>query len=265
MSKLEVLVACMHQKDDALYREMNLETDAVFANQCGEYSYREYAQDNGCTAKLVSTQDRGVGRNRNKALSWCSGEYLLFSDQDVIYFDGYSRVIEEAFERYPKADMLFFNLEYIETDSGIYKRKQNIKYRRVHLWNSMRYGAPRIAIKRTSLEKACLGFSVLYGGGAPYSAGEDALFVRDAMRKGLRAYSVPIAIAKVKQDESTWFKGYTEKYFIDKGIWLANAFPVLKHVFMYYFAYGMRNYSKEYGFFEICRLMRKGYREFKRL
>ena len=42
MSEVEVLVACMNQTDDALYKKMNLHTDAIFANQCDEYSYNEY-------------------------------------------------------------------------------------------------------------------------------------------------------------------------------------------------------------------------------
>ena len=37
-------------------------------------------------------------------------------------------------------------------------------------------------------------------------------------------------------------------FFIDKGILIANAFPVLKHLLVYYFAYGIRNVSKEYPF-----------------
>lgn len=68
MSKIEVLVACMHQTDDSLYKEMNLQTDAVFANQCDKYDYQEYPQENGYIAKMISTPDRGVGKNRNKAL-----------------------------------------------------------------------------------------------------------------------------------------------------------------------------------------------------
>ena len=42
MSKVEVLVACMHQKDDSLYREMNLQPDAILANQGDEFFYKEY-------------------------------------------------------------------------------------------------------------------------------------------------------------------------------------------------------------------------------
>lgn len=263
MSRVEVLVACMRRSDDSLYKEMNLQTDAVLANQCDEYSYREYVQDNSCTAKLVSTADRGVGKNRNKAIMNASGEYLLFADEDMIYEDGYEQIVLDSFAKKPDADVIIFNLTYLNRFTK--GRKPGTRFKRVRFWNSMRYGAARIAIRRSALERACLSFSTLFGGGAKYLSGEDSLFIRDAMRKGLRMYYCPIAIAKVKQESSSWFVGYNDKYFIDKGVLIANAFPCLKSIFVYYFAYGMRNVSKDYSFSEICKLMKKGFREFKSL
>jgi len=263
MSKVEVLVACMHQKDDSLYNQMNLQTDAILANQSDFYGYEEYAESNGATAKLISTADRGVGKNRNKALMNANGEYLLCSDQDMVYVDGYDKIIESAFEKCPKADIIVFNLEYLNRFTPA--RKEGARFKRVHLWNCMRYGTARVAMRKNAISKACLSFSVLYGGGAKYSSGEDSLFIREALRKGLKMYYCPIVIAAVKQEESSWFKGYTEKFFVDKGVLIANAFPLLKHLLVYYFAYGMRRLTKEYGFFDIVKLMKKGFNEFKRL
>ncbi|MBQ3118860.1 MAG: glycosyltransferase [Clostridia bacterium] len=263
MSKVEVLVACMNQNDDSLYKEMNLHTDVILANQSDEYSYKEFVQSDGNMVKLISSFDRGVGRNRNKALMNASGEYLLCSDQDMIYVDGYDKIIEDAFLKCPQADMIVFNLEYLNRFTPA--RKSDRRFKRVHLWNSLRYGTARVAIRRSSLEKACLSFSVMYGGGAKYSSGEDTLFIVDAIRKGLKMYASPTIIAQVKQEKSSWFCGYTEKYFIDKGILIANAFPFLKHFLVYYFAYGMRNLSDEFGFIKICKLMKQGFDEFKRI
>lgn len=263
MSNVQVLVACMHQKDDTLYKEMNLQTDAILANQCDEYSYKEYIEADGSKVKLISTADRGVGKNRNKALMNSTGKYLLCSDQDMIYVEGYGKIIENAFSKCPKADLIVFNLEYLNRFTP--PRKENSKFKRVHLFNCMRYGTARVAMRKGAIDKACLSFSTMYGGGAKYSSGEDSLFIREALRKGLKMYYCPIVIAKVKQEESSWFCGYTDKYFIDKGILIANAFPVLKNLFIYYFAFGMRNVSKEYNFWRICRLMRQGFKEFKNI
>lgn len=263
MSNVQVLVACMHQTDDSLYREMNLHTDAILANQCDEYSYRTYTEVDGSKVELISTTDRGVGRNRNKALMNASGKFLLCSDQDMVYVDGYEKIIEDAFAMCPKADIIVFNLEYLNRFTPA--RKEDKKFKKVHLWNCMRYGTARVAMRKGAIDKACLSFSTLYGGGSKYSAGEDSLFIRDALRKGLKMYASPIVIAQVKQEESSWFNGYTDKFFIDKGILVANAFPLMKHILVYYFAYRMRNISKEHSFSRICRLMRQGMKEFDKI
>ena len=263
MSKVEVLVACMRQCDDGLYRQMNLHSDTILANQGEEFGYSEYPQPDGNVVKLISTHDRGVGKNRNKALMFASGEYLMCADQDMIYVDNYTEIVEQAFKKCPKADIIVFNLEYLNRFTP--GRKPHKKFKRVRLWNCMRYGTARVAMRKNAIDKACLSFSTLFGGGAKYSSGEDSLFIREALRKGLKMYYCPAVIATVKQEESSWFQGYTEKYYVDKGILIANAFPVLKGILVYYFAFGLRKTSKEFGFRKICKLMKKGFKEFKAL
>ena len=57
MSRVQVLVASMHQKDDSLYRDMNLQTDAILANQCDEYFYQVFTEQDGSKVELISTAD----------------------------------------------------------------------------------------------------------------------------------------------------------------------------------------------------------------
>lgn len=51
-------------------------------------------------------------------------------------------------------------------------------------------------------------------------------FLKECLDKGLRLYAVPYAIAEIDQDAaSSWFTGYTEKYFYDKGALYASLYP----------------------------------------
>ena len=54
MSKLEVLVTTMHQSDFSKFYQMNLQTNAVIANQTDKNEYVE-ANINGHRVKMVST------------------------------------------------------------------------------------------------------------------------------------------------------------------------------------------------------------------
>lgn len=257
--EVEVLVACMKQKDFSLYEKMNINTNAVFANQSDEFSYKEIIKD-GNVLKMITTNDRGVGKNRNIAILFSTAKYLVFADEDLTYKDNFHNTIIEAFHKLPKADMIIFDLEY--SDNSNCERTKIKKIKRLNIFNSMLYGAPRFVIKRESLLKNNLWFSLLYGGGAPYSSGEDSLFLREAFRKKLRIYSYPVVIATTDTSSSTWFKGYNEKYFFDKGILLANLFPKLKWIIAIYYSFKYSKYTNEFSILQIFRLIKKGIKNF---
>lgn len=229
--KIEVLCATMHQTGLEKYEEMNLQTDVVFANQAESHDYTEKLID-GNSVKMITTPYRGVGNNRNIAILHLSGDILMFADDDMVYADGYPEKVKRAFEENPEVDMMMF-----ECNSNSELGMPTIdKFRRVRLWNFLRYGTVNFAIRKESLLKYNLSFSQLFGGGSRYIAGEDSLFLRDALRKGLKVYSYPLVIAKLEEHQSTWFRGYDERYFFDNGAWLQAAFPILKHLLVWYCA-----------------------------
>lgn len=238
MRSIEMLIVTMNQKGVELYFSLGLKTKAVIANQTDNYCYEEFNID-GNIVKLVSTNDQGVGKNRNMALLNASADICVLGDDDLDYHPDYPKIISEAFDNLPDADIIVFDIMNLQNPNN---RITNIK--RVGLLNFARYGAVRIGFKRESILKANIWFSLLYGGGAKYSSGEDTLFLREALKKGLRIYTYPKKIADAKQDCSTWFTGYNAKFFFDKGILLANLFPVLKHLMGIYFAIRFRTTSQ---------------------
>ena len=88
----------------------------------------------------------------------------------------------------------------------------------IHNFNCGRFGAVRISCKRKSILKNAICFNTMFGGGCEFSAGEDNMFLRDCLKKGLKIIAVPDYILHLKNDrESTWFHGYTDKFFFDLG------------------------------------------------
>lgn len=236
--ELEVLVATMGQEDCSLAEKMNIQTAAVIANQCGCWGYGE--NDDG-SVRMISTETRGVGINRNLALQLAKADILLFADDDITYYDGMPEGVLDAFRQFPDADVIFFGID-MTRNGEIFDKRRN-KTRRVHLWNSLRYGAARMAIRRSAILKHHLAFSTLFGGGCIYGSGEDTILIRDCFRKGLRVYSHDFVIGKCAKDTSTWFSGYNDKYFYDWGAMVACAFPKAKHLMKWYFAWKLKKKS----------------------
>ena len=236
MAQVEVLLATIHRKNHHFIEDMRIQSDAVIANQSDRYG-QSIIQENGQTIKFITTPDRGVGKNRNLALSYSQADYCALADDDMIYSDGYETAVIRAFEETPRADIMIFECNEIGNRADC---RKITTVKRVRIWNFGRYGTYRIVLNRARWKKNPVFFSEAFGGGAIYSAGEDTLFLRECLKKGMKIYTHPYCLAAVDQNSSTWFKGYTEKYFYDKGALLAEAFPIMKYCLALYFTVSFR-------------------------
>lgn len=223
MDSIQILVATMNQTDFSKVEQMNIKSDVIFANQANRTAF-EKKDYNDFNAQMITTETRGVGVNRNLALLYATGDILLLADDDMVYADDYVTKVKNAFRRHPDADAIIFNIETIGAKTN---RRINVKESKVAIYNALNYGAARIAIKHNSLLRERICFSTCFGGGSRYSAGEDSLFICDMLKHGFHIYTSADVIATVDQTTSTWFCGYTEKYFYDKGVFYGVAFRKL--------------------------------------
>lgn len=211
---MQILVATMNQSDYTLLNKMNIISDAIVVNQCDENRFVEFDY-NGNSIKWMNLKEIGVGLNRNNSLMRATADICLFADDDIVYDKDCEKLVLRAFNENPKADVLIFNL-YDKTNQN---RKMINKVVKVHWLNYLRYGTARVAIKLESVRFNGILFNQCFGGGAKYCHGEDNLFLTDCLRKNLKVYAVPYNIGVLTDErESSWNKGYDEKYFNDQGV-----------------------------------------------
>lgn len=225
---VELLVSALKAEPEELIKKMNIASNAVLINQCDRGAEYSLPVENG-TVRVFCYDERGVGRSRNHALEKAEGDLLLFSDEDIRYDDGYALLVENEFINHPEADALFFNVRVCPERRTYY----NTDFKRVGTFNAGRYPAYSIAIRSRALENRNLRYSLLFGGGAKYSCGEDSLFIKDCLRAGLKMYRTTVEIGEEVPRPSTWFNGYGEKFFVDRGV-------------LYHFLYG--RYAWIWGF-----------------
>lgn len=258
--KIQLLVSAVNKDIAALIKQMHIRTDAVIVNQCDRYGYEEVV-DSGCKVQAFYMPERGVGLSRNTALLHASGDVCVFSDEDIVLADDYEAQIRKAYKELPDADMILVNVKVASSRRTYW----NEDIHRVNYRNYGRYPAYSITVKRDALMRANVHYSLLFGGGAKYSNGEDSLFLKDCLRAGLRIYSHTACIGEEVERESTWFSGYHEKFFKDRGV-------------LYHYLYGRLALPLSFRFLwvhrgEMCReiplkqayaWMRDGVREAKR-
>lgn len=257
--KLEVLISTMNQKNFDLIYKMNLKSDAIIINQCNEFKKEEMDLKEN-KIKMYSFDEKGIGLSRNNALMRSTGDICIFADDDVEYLENYKEIIISKFSSNLSADIIVFNVESLNKNRPSCHIKKD---HRVRLINSLKYGAVNIAFRREKIIKKNVYFSLLFGGGAKYSSGEDSLFIYECLKKNLKIYATSEKIANVTQETSTWFNGYTDKYFIDKGVF----FKALSQKWskLYIFQFVIRKYSKYKKYKNlktIMKLMVRGEKEF---
>ena len=261
MLTLEILCATMHQSDFSKIREMNIKTDVVFANQCDRTAYEEMTF-NGHKAKMISTQTRGVGKNRNIALAYAAADVCLFADDDVVYCDGYEKTVLDFYDRHPDADVVIFNFLVSRNGSkpdNIVNKTGKIRGRKLS------WGTYAISARRASLEWHNLKFHHDFGGGATYSCGEDTCFLNDCYSKRLKVYQCADTIGRVDHTESTWFEGYTDKFFIDKGVLFYKLVGDHATIAALYHCIKHRAEYSAVGWRKAFSLMRKGAKKAKKI
>ena len=122
-----------------------------------------------------------------------------------------------------------------------------------------KFGAWAVTAKRESILKNRISFSLLFGGGAKYSMGEDSLFLVVCYRKGLNIYLSDITLGEVIHKESTWYKGITEKYLLDKGTLFRAISPKMYKVLLIRHALKHKKLYSQYGTVkDVLKVMFKG-------
>ena len=252
---LELLVSAMNITNISRFAtKMNIRTKAIIINQTDSNKYEKI--DN---IEVFSFSERGVGLSRNNALMRANSDIVVLADDDIHYVDNYEQIIVDEFNKLPDADMIIFNIRSNNPKMPLIDIKRTIK---LNIFNHLKYGGARVAFKLKSQRNNNIFFSLLFGGGCKYGSGEDTIFIHDFIKKGLRVYTSKEIIGTVDQEESTWFRGYNEKFFYDKGALYYYLFGKISFLFMIRYAYLMKSKTVDLNFREILRIMKKGGKEY---
>ena len=206
---LEVLISCMHKEDMGIIGDSKITGNALVINQCDRDDYEEQDTKNGL-ARMYSVKDRGLTKSRNLAIEKSLGDICLICDDDEVFEDDYQQKIILAYERLSDADIIVFKMT--NRPPSFPDKIQKLKFPKI-----MKVSSWQISFKRQSLIDSGVRFDELLGAGTGNGAEEELKFLKDSLKAKLKIYYVPSEIASVGQESSTWFKGFNEKFFKDRG------------------------------------------------
>ena len=256
--RVEVLISAMNVEDINFYKKFNLECDALIINQAGKNAYQE-VYDDGKKIRMITTDTIGLAVSRNLALLNSTADIVIIADDDEVFETGYLERVKDGFIEHPDVDFFVFKTIVYQDGKEIVKVEEEKKLR---FYNCLRYGSVHFVFRREALARENLYLNTFFGAGTELGSGEDSIFILSAIRKGLQVRTNKSLIAKVYNDDSTWFEGYNEKYFYDKGALARALFPRLYKLYIGYFLYSHPEMLREIKKERARELMLEGARDF---
>ena len=230
---VEVLVSTMNASEPrALAARMGLlqaDVDVLIINQCtsGEAPPR-FHQDR---IRMESFEESGLSRSRNHGLTLSRGDIIIFADDDVRYVDGFEARVRAAYADYPSADAITFQFE--EAASQGAARHYPPKGRWHNRFSLGSVASVEITGRRAALTR--FRFDERFGLGSFAPQGEEAIFLVDALRRGLRLRFEPSTLCE-HGGRSSGQRDWDEALARTKGAVLRRAYPHLWPLLCVWFA-----------------------------
>lgn len=150
------------------------------------------------SVRVINSSDRGLSLSRNLLLENASGTYCLIADDDINYVEGFETIILNAFKKRPSADIVTFMMK--GADNKLHRAYPESEW---HDKKSISTASSVvIAFKRESVMNATIRFNLNFGLGAEFEIAEEYIFLRQALKAGLKLAFEPEVILSHPQPSS---------------------------------------------------------------
>lgn len=204
---VDILISCMNQTDFSIIDKSNLTKENVIVINQNKQSNDILKRNDNQT--MVNTTSRGLSVSRNMAIDNSTADICLIADDDEIFVENVCKLVGDVYNRFPDIDVIIFKISN-------FREKFHGKIKKLKKIDTLKVSSQQISFRKKSVEG--IRFDVNLGAGTPNGAGEENKFLLDCKRNGLKIMYFPLPIAEVIEDSSsTWFNGYDERYFYNRG------------------------------------------------
>ena len=245
-SSVTVLVPTHHKSDEeilALCAFLRIETDAVFSVQREEVS-KHVLDYKGHKITIAASDDIGVSKNRNHLLDLAPDGLCLCVDDDCVLEPGYEETVLSFFKEHNCDAALFNGLVPYEGNRKVHDKPTA----RVRHFKDVSYaGGPGLAYYGSKIRSLGIRYDERLGYPNEIYAGEDSLFLKGLSKSPLcfyRSSDVLFTVAIDKEDNSAYFKGFDDRFFLTKG---AGGYLLYPRLSFLYLLHQVRRLHKQTG------------------
>lgn len=260
MKKLTILIATMNESISQLcpkITKLPSYIDIVICHQITNLSFdanklKDTLESIRPNVKVIQRYEKGLSKSRNCALDHVKEGICLISDDDVEFSSTLYENITHAYQAYPDADIITFQIETPEGEPF----KQYSSKRYLHTKKTlMRVASIEITFRVDKIHKSGIRFDEDFGLGSTYPTGEETIFLCDAIDRQLNIQYIPIPIVIHPKEHSN--ASYSIALFKAKGAVFIRIFGLTTGcVIIFLFALKKYNdFKKEFSFSTSCMTM----------
>ncbi|MRI84621.1 glycosyltransferase [Aerococcaceae bacterium WS4759] len=208
----------------------------------------------------VDIDQKGLSKSRNFGLLQANSELIYLTDDDVILGKDFKEIVISSFLKNNEADILAFQV------NGINKKYKNYpeKKLRIGYLKSLKLSSVQLVIKTEFIKKNNLLYDELFGAGSLYKMGEENIFLFDSLKKKANIKYIPLEIAQVYIGDSSWFSGYDEKYFFDRGAIFFRMFGSVAYLYSFIFCFRKKKlYKDNFSLFKAYKRALEGIKHYR--
>lgn len=180
-------------------------------------SYQEVTYSNDLQLRLkygdvrvINSNSVGLTNSRNEAITNSRSRFILISDDDVCFLDGFQDTVLSAFEN-SQSDILIFK---IKTDKGNDFREYKTKEFKYNKLDCLKVCSIEMAFRKD--DSTFDFFNPRFGLNSDYICGEESILLFDSLDRGKEIAFIPEYIV-IHPEESTSTGRITEEQLEAKG------------------------------------------------
>lgn len=250
---IKFLITCINDEIDLAKRLVKLlpkNSKKIISHQIygtnKEYDVK-FDDDNVTYLKMFT---KGLSKNRNNLLNHVFSGIGIITDCDVLPVDHILENIQEAFEKFPDADVITFQRLDLEANLNRKYSKAPFKHNKLTI---LKVSSIQIAFKIESIKKKKIAFDENFGAGTDLPIGEENLFLNEALKKKLKVMYYPRPLFKHELRGSG--SKYSDKIIKARVLLLNRIFGrLLSPIFIIYFSiFHYKLYRGQFSFFDFLR------------
>ncbi|RYJ38490.1 Glycosyl transferase [Flavobacterium anhuiense] len=180
--------------------------------------------------RVINSFEKGLAKSRNLAFENAIGKILVVADDDVVYQEGFTAKIVDAYNRFPKAAVINFSM--INSNGDVIKKYPSCTKTNLSIFDILNTSSIEMTLNKKRIDETKIRFDENFGLGAVFEMGEEAIFLSDLKANQKQLVFEPQLIVIHENQTSSEKKSLVDKYYI-QGALFSRMFKT-KYIFWLY-------------------------------